>query len=144
MEALKNPEEYIDHFVFLRRGRIRTQDAFWIEKREDGRLPGSGWYELHPFGIDLGTWDENEDALQGVDIAAWNAKALELVSEVRARERARNRKNVLYICSIAGPPLLVAGLLQNDASFNTAGAFFLVVAAFLWWQILAARLKTKK
>ena len=135
MEQLKNPEEYIDLFVSLKKGRITANDALRIEKKEAD--PGSGWYELHPLGIDLGTWDANEDALHAVDIDAWNAKAHELVSGIRAS----CRKNVLFLCSLLGPALLIGGVLQKDPAFSAPGIFFLVVAALLWGQSIIAKLK---
>jgi hypothetical protein len=135
MERLKEPEEYLDLFLYVKKGRVTAKDALRIEKKESSPLSGSGWYELHPFGTDLGTWNANEDALRDVDIDAWNAKAHELVSGIRAS----GRKNVLFLCAVFGPALLIAGVLQNNLSFGASGVFFLVVAAMLWRQAAAAR-----
>jgi hypothetical protein len=135
MERLKDPEEYIELFLHVKKGRITAKDALWIEKKETAPRSGSGWYELHPFGVELGTWNEKEDALRAVDIDAWNAKAHGLVSKIRAG----HRKNILFLCAIFGPALLIAGWLQNDLSFGASGVFFLVIAAMLWRQIAGAK-----
>jgi hypothetical protein len=135
MERLKAPEAYIDLFFAVTRERVGAKDALRVEKKETS--PGSGRYELHPFGLDLGPWSAQEDALRDVDIDAWNAKALELVSAIRAA----GRKNILWICSLLAPPLLIAGVLQEDLSFGASGVFLLIVAAALWGQIILAKLK---
>jgi hypothetical protein len=140
MERLKKPEEYIDLFLAFKKGRVTAKDALRIEKKEEADLPGTGWYELHPFGLDLGTWNKQKDALQDVDIDAWNAQALERVSAIRAA----GRNNILWICSLLSPPLLIAAWLQEDLSFGVSGIFLLVVAAFLWGQLVIAKLKAHR
>ena len=139
MEPLKDPEEYIPLFLQMKKGRVTAKDALWIEKKEDAQRPGSGWYEMHPFGFDLGPWNKNEDALRDVDIDAWNAKAHGLVSAIRAK----HHKNILFFCSVLGPALLAAGLLQEETSFSASGIFFLAVAGILWAQVIIAKLRTR-
>jgi hypothetical protein len=139
MERLKGPEAYIELFTSVKKGRITAKDALWIEKKETAHLPGTGWYEMHPFGFDLGAWNEKEDALKDVDIDAWNAKAHKLVSGVRAK----SRKLVLFICCLLAPTLLIAGIPENDPSFIASGIFFLVAAAILSAQFFIACLKAR-
>ena len=139
MAQLEDPEKFIALFLQMKKGRVTANDALWIEKKEDAHLPGSGWYEMHPFGFDLGAWNNAEDALRDVDINAWNAKAHDLVSAIRNK----HRKNILFLCSVSGPALLTMGLLQDNTSFSASGVFFLVIAGILWAQFLGAKLRAR-
>ena len=99
-ERLKNPEDYMEKFFELWKEGKTIVAAPWIEKKKAEHLQESGWYELQPFEIDLGTWSKNEDSLSKIDIATWNKKSLELATSIENAHRQDEKTNTHYLSII--------------------------------------------
>ena len=79
-DQLKEPAEYLERLNRLR--QVNHYAKRWVMRleRKTNRHPecnGSswGWYEIFPFGIEVGFWGSDKDDLKGVDISAWNQEA---------------------------------------------------------------------
>jgi len=131
-EQLKNPEDYLEKFFSLqKKGDIGAAPR--IEKKESRYLPGTGWYELHPFSIDIGHWNKKEDPLEKVDIAAWNAESYDLAKAKRAeRERQTDAKNkqIFFplMCTLLGAVALLAGLFLWFTTAPVSIALILLIS----------------
>jgi len=113
-EQLKNPEDYLEKFFSLQK-KGDAGEAPRIERKESRYVPGTGWYELHPFSIDIGHWNNKEDSLANVDIIAWNTEAYDLAKVRRfERERLEQEKNKNFyfplVCGLLGVLMLLIGL----------------------------------
>lgn len=79
-DHLKQPAEYVERLTRLRQSNPYAKR--WVMRLEQktnrhfdcyGR--SWGWYEIFPFGIEVGFWGLDKDDLKGVDIPAWNKEA---------------------------------------------------------------------
>lgn len=77
---LKEPSEYLEALEDLR--KKYSYAKHWkihltalCNRHPDLYGKPWGWYEIEPFGIDVGIWASDRDDLEGVDISAWNEEA---------------------------------------------------------------------
>ena len=79
-DHLKQPAEYVERLNSLRESNPYAKRWVMRLERKTNRhfdccgCPW-GWYEIFPFGIEVGFWGSNKDDLKGVDIPAWNKEA---------------------------------------------------------------------
>ena len=131
-EQLKNPEDYLEKFFSLKKKKD-IGDAPRIEKKESRYLPGTGWYELHPFSIDIGHWNKKEDSLENIDIIAWNTESHDLAKAKRAeRERQAQEKNrqihFPLLCTLLGALALLIGLYLWFSTAPASVALILLIS----------------
>jgi len=131
-EPLKNPEDYLEKFFSWKKS-TDIGEAPRIEKKESRYIPGTGWYELHPFGVDIGKWNRQEDSLANVDIVAWNTESYDLARAMRSEkeQQAKEKNKKIHFplsCILVGAFMVFAGIYLWYTPAPMAVALILIVS----------------